>query len=125
MTFWNIDGLQNLFRLEWSEELNLLQEDVIALVETWSTTETSLTGPFNKYYLIQSPAVRDQPRGRGKGGVMLLVNKLMFIVKSQSVLNDYIFAKLQIRKTQEIILVAAIYVPPLDTQMRLERCDVT
>jgi hypothetical protein len=53
---------------------------------------------------------------------MLLVNKLMFIVKKQTVLNDYIFAKLQNRKNHETILVAAIYVPLLDTEMRLVRC---
>jgi hypothetical protein len=49
-----------LHRLEASEEQSLLQNEVIALVETWKLNEASLTGGFTKYSLIQSPEEREK-----------------------------------------------------------------
>jgi N-acetylglutamate synthase-like GNAT family acetyltransferase len=94
-----MDGFKNLFRLNTTEETSLLSEDVISLVETRMTIETTLSGHFSKYNLIQSLAVRESTRGRGKGGVMLLVNKMVFEIRNQSVTRDYIFAKLQHKAT--------------------------
>jgi endonuclease/exonuclease/phosphatase family metal-dependent hydrolase len=116
-----MDGFKNLFRLNTTEETSLLSEDVISLVETWMTIETTLSGHFSKYNLIQSLAVRESTRGRGKGGVMLLVNKMVFEIRNQSVTRDYIFAKLQHKATGDSVVIATIYVAPLDTEGRIDK----
>jgi hypothetical protein len=84
-----MDGFKNLFRLNTTEETSLLSEDVISLVETWMTIETTLSGHFSKYNLIQSLAVRESTRGRGKGGVILLVNKMVFEIRVELHLREF------------------------------------
>jgi hypothetical protein len=73
--------------------------------------EVNPQGAFTKYSILQVPAVRTKPRGRGSGGIMMLANKQALEFVKQSLSRGYIFAKMRDRKSGTVMIVATLYIP--------------
>jgi hypothetical protein len=112
VTFWYIEGYENVYKLSGSDKLSMLNSDIICLVETWNLSEINFGGEFAQFTSLQQVATRVASRGRGKGGIITLFWAKDFEVLDTRKSGYYIFSSLRHIKTREILLLANMYIPP-------------
>jgi exonuclease III len=111
-----------MHRLNSKEKHCSFQAEILCLAETWMLDEIKLEGELRKYQILQQKAERKGSRGRGIGGLVMLVNHSIYKVSSQRIANNFILAKLKHKCSNEEILVACMYIQPCDPDDRLAEC---
>ncbi|KAK8747749.1 hypothetical protein OTU49_016574 [Cherax quadricarinatus] len=115
----NADGLTNKHE-EWQERINEKSPDIIAVTET-KLTETITDAIFPPGYQI----MRKDRRGRGGGGVALLVKNRWKFEKMEGIdetgERDYIAGTLQ--SGEHKVVIAVMYNPPQNCRMPSEEYE--
>jgi exonuclease III len=122
ITFWNVEGFDNLFKLNQKEKDQFFQSEIICLAETWKLDEIILQGDLMKYQIIQQVAVRTGSRGRGIGGLIMMINRKAFEILWHRKSSNFIFAKIRTNYNKEEILIACMYIQPCDPDGRMDEC---
>lgn len=113
--FWNVNGINNLFNIENEMETLILTGDIICLSETWHTNESLNLPKFLRGFgpIYQSLAEKDKTRGRGSGGLIILIrnnDKYISNLIEQSCL--WLIIDLKIRGTNLKYIIFFTYLKP-------------
>jgi len=71
-----------------------------------------LNGQFQKYNIIQSPAHRTATRGRGIGGLAILVNSSFFKINREIIHENFIIIDITSLESTEHLIIANVYIQP-------------
>uniref|UniRef100_A0A8D9AJD6 Endonuclease/exonuclease/phosphatase domain-containing protein n=1 Tax=Cacopsylla melanoneura TaxID=428564 RepID=A0A8D9AJD6_9HEMI len=69
-------GMSKLYSLDEEDIRTIRQWDIIGLSETWLLTPPGYIPNISDYFnVVFVPATKDKQRGRGSGGLLMLINK--------------------------------------------------
>jgi len=113
MNFINISGIKNVYSTDYLEGIGLLESTFIGLVETWSEQNYLSFNIFNEYQAVVSPASKDNPKGRAKGGLMLLNCKKMASLDQVLHADKFtIVCRYKIKDMHLLCIIIVVYLPP-------------
>ncbi|UYV84141.1 hypothetical protein LAZ67_X001306 [Cordylochernes scorpioides] len=112
MLQWNINGFNRITSIFPLAEY-LKKYELFALNETWITGVIELL--TDEYYIIQSPAMKTELKGRGSGGILIGIKKTFQHTVRKIETNPYWISVLThkfLDKTTESICLLFAYLPP-------------
>lgn len=113
--FWNAKGLSNLVQLSTPSEFGF-----IGITETFLRQDVKyLPAMYNNFHIFSSPAIRLRSRGRGSGGILVLVNKLLGEPLLLHRSENWIFVKISIG-LKTYIFGTVYFIPKVDIIPALE-----
>lgn len=120
---WNVQGWNNLYKLDRSEVEDLEKTDIICLCETFLTSdinESMCPGFMKNYVIVSERATKDKEKGRGSGGLAIFVRKNClnaissdkYDVKILESCPSWIFIRFKNSKNNLYYVVGLIYLKP-------------
>ncbi|UYV62385.1 hypothetical protein LAZ67_2000350 [Cordylochernes scorpioides] len=113
MLQWNINGFNRITSIFPLVDY-LKKYELFALSETWITNDFELL--TEEYYIIQSPAMKTELKGRGSGGILIGIKKKNFQHTVRKIeTNPYWISVLThkfLDKTTESTCLLFVYLPP-------------
>lgn len=77
--FWNIEGINQIANMESRDIEKLTNCEIICLYETWHEKRVNFAA-FSRFSQIEVKAIRSSPKGRAKGGLILLFRRDLLVV---------------------------------------------
>jgi hypothetical protein len=107
---WNVNGINNLNKLDNIQWKKFYDCDVIGLNETWITSESPTVNLLQKkFHVFCSEATKEKSRGRPSGGILCLVNKNINAKKINLIEKTNLYIVLEIILKRIKLAVCCIY----------------